>query len=1254
MSSRRVATLLVVALVLTSGCSFLGGDTVAFTASPASVCSDTLSATGYSTEVSRWENQSRNVTVAGQTRTLQLDSYVSGYDRTNASGQTRGGFALFATPKASVAGQAANPVGGMSARDMVSTLSAELDQYGELSDIQRLGTDQVRVLGSETTRTRFGATGTDDNGDPVDVELSILRVEHGSDFVVAGSIHEQSNPGERERLDRLRGCIEHEDAQPTDAGPTATTTTGPDKKTPTDTETPVEAQLATGFHPPQVDGLLYGHSGQQLEEGSAAEWADGSVRSVTLRSADGERTLEGTLYVKEVQDRLYVALSAPSVTESAPDRIAVQLDRDGDGELSAGDVRLLRTPSDGDDARAEESGAGVRIEVFRDGEWMATDSGAGAPVAASAAVSPANTARAAGPGYVVETTGDVDSDTDAGLVLEAALDRQHLEEVAGAVDAESERTGVWVGLELEGETYGVERIDLSDELTGNGYLDYRVRPRLQLPEDEVGVDHIEVTQSVQTASNSLRLVREKESLARVFVTHDNSDATEVTVRLTGYDVGGGTVRTLGTETTTFDAPSGTPDRNDGDDSANIELPASWTDVEDLRLEARVYRLGYLDQTPADNSQQTTVSFVETFDPNIYYVRPDVQSGAGTSRTTTATADAATASLADTYPVADPTFIELAASNADFEGASTSERINELNRVTFGLLWASAATTGPNSPARPTQVYGFTPDFAGISDPAWDNGASYASIGGPTGSAHRRMVMAHEINHNLGDDDWGKHVGNRSANRFANGCTAGADDEWSSINPTNTYIQEVGWDPSVGIIPQQFPEFESYCQIWEVRSTVPGWSTNDPPQWISDYRWERLADRFTSWDDNPAHPNLRSDGGSGSAETAADSASGRKLLGRERPTARLISGVLFREGGGELRPTFEQPGRVGPEIPGTGVGVGAGVEDPHAVLVVQYDDRSEREIPLAGRFEDGLEEYGDEPARPFTVPVADNGTVSSITLVDADTGEPLDRLAPTDFRLEEASFDLPERFGRDQPTPVAVDLAAEAEGPLYTQLLYTPDGTTLYPFSSVRTDGEFTAAFDGLPGGERARFVLLVSDGVDTRFVTSDPFTVEPAAPDVRIARNERYVVEGPAPEDEQRERRQLRDDGGSSDRAGEEVGDQDLTTRRVGGPVRAVAGESVSLSASTRDEWGRSLPVSAVSWQATDENGRTVARQSGTPFTHRFARPGTYEVTVTGTDPDTGLSDTDTIQVVVSAPPLPDAGQVDELNAAKEEAADQG
>lgn len=224
--SRRCAAVLLAALLVTSGCSFLGGGPIEFAASPASVCSDALSATGYATDVSTWANRSGEVTVAGETRTLRLSNYVNGYVR-EVDGQTRGGFVLLSTPTAPVAGQALNPVRGLSPRDLAESLEDELDQYGQLSVLERVGTEEVTVLGTTATRTRFGATATDGSGDPVDVYVSVLRVEHESDFVIVGSVHEQSNPDEGDRFDRLRSCVEHAGVQPEYGGtPTGTPGTG--------------------------------------------------------------------------------------------------------------------------------------------------------------------------------------------------------------------------------------------------------------------------------------------------------------------------------------------------------------------------------------------------------------------------------------------------------------------------------------------------------------------------------------------------------------------------------------------------------------------------------------------------------------------------------------------------------------------------------------------------------------------------------------------------------------------------------------------------------------------------------------------------------------------------------------------------------------------------------------------------------------------------------------------------------------------
>jgi hypothetical protein len=235
---RRTVTILLALVVLSSGCSMLSGP-FAFTASPASACDEALSSTGYTGELSRWENVSRTLEVGGQSRNVSFSNYVNSYAREGPDGEggteSKGGFAVFTTPQAQAAGQSVNPVRNWSPREMVENLDSGLDEYGSLQDLQQEGTDEVTTLGTTATRTRFTATGARD-GDPVDVFVEVVRVEHGGDYVVLGSVYEQSNTAERSRLDRLYRCIQHEGTNPTITGtayPTSTTESSP---TPDDRE----------------------------------------------------------------------------------------------------------------------------------------------------------------------------------------------------------------------------------------------------------------------------------------------------------------------------------------------------------------------------------------------------------------------------------------------------------------------------------------------------------------------------------------------------------------------------------------------------------------------------------------------------------------------------------------------------------------------------------------------------------------------------------------------------------------------------------------------------------------------------------------------------------------------------------------------------------------------------------------------------------------------------------------------------------
>lgn len=75
-----------------------------------------------------------------------------------------------------------------------------------------------------------------------------------------------------------------------------------------------------------------------------------------------------------------------------------------------------------------------------------------------------------------------------------------------------------------------------------------------------------------------------------------------------------------------------------------------------------------------------------------------------------------------------------------------------------------------------------------------------------------------------------------------------------------------------------------------------------------------------------------------------------------------------------------------------------------------------------------------------------------------------------------------------------------------------------------------------------------------------------------------------------------------------------------------------------------SLAPTELTWEVRDAgdlllaSGRTPL---GERFAYRFEVTGTYVVTVRGVDTPTDLTTTDTIEVVVSLPGLPDASAVD-------------
>lgn len=974
--------------------------------------------------------------------------------------------------------------------------------------------------------------------------------------------------------------------------------------------------FATGFFEPQIDGILYGYAGETLPDDVVREWEDAHGETLDLVSPTSGDSLPGTLYTKQVRDGVYVGLDLSGGGVDPDDVVEtwLQYDRDGDGTLSAGDVRIV-APGPASDAE------GTTIEVF-DGD-----------------------------GWTERPFEDRDLPTDAGLyaaaigsegTFEAELDLGTLDEVLDAPRSLDDQpyyefVGHSVVVRTTEDTYTLDGVSpyVNDELVGvSDYNTYLHVPAFELfiPSDDVGIDHVEITQSVQRADNSLPVIRNKETLARVFVTHDNPEDIEVEVRLTGWALDGGVVA-HGTLSTTHTAPAGPLDREQESHSANFELPDAWTDAQGLLVRAEVRRPGFVEEDSSDNDDLEFVFLTETVDPAIYYIRMNTGSGSSPVLEPTADVDAATATLADVYPVADPQFVELDTSVVgSVQGLSDDERIEELNTATVGILLAIALSGGDPSIPVPAQVFGFTPGFAGTSDPAWSStapsGASIASIGSVDDSAHDRLIMAHEINHNIGNDDWGRHAGNGSSNFRANGCGAGGDDEWQVLYD-KTYVHEVGWDPSVGIIPKKYPDYQSYCQIWEV--SVPAWTGgNDPAQWVSEYRWLRMTDRFENWDGNPVHPDLRS--GGASAASSATGASSADVANGDVPTARIVSGFLYADGSGELSPSFERPGVVPPSLRPTG-----DVEDPHSILVVNYADGATREVPLVVDFDHRHEEAAETDRWPFVVALPDDGTIVGLSLIDPETGDVLDAVDAGEWELAGVEFDVPAGIERGQATDIGVNVVADTDRTLYKRLLYSPDGELFYPYGPAFTGDTAPVLFEELPGSEAATFLLLVSDGVHTEFAESPAFGLSNAPPEVSIARTERWRTVSSA------EKEPNLGAVGVADVSPAEAGeptDRVTTTIPVEKPVDVGVGQSVSLDASGQDEYGNPLPASAYAWTiiSSGPEGKPIlqAAGAGPRFDRSFRVPGTYGVVVRVEDPETGLVETDSITIEVTAPPLPD------------------
>lgn len=205
-----LGVLLFALLVATSGCvDLVMGNTPTFESSEANVSDEALEESGYQLSESDTQNVTRNVSAAGQERTVRVTNHVTQFNRSMSLGplgdQELGRFVVFTTPAVEMFGQTMSPVEDWSERRVLEEVATE---YAEIEDISHEDNRTMTILGEERSVEVFTGT-TTVGGNDVDVYIHVTKFRHEDDYVIALGVHPQQLPDEQDRLDLLFQGIEH-------------------------------------------------------------------------------------------------------------------------------------------------------------------------------------------------------------------------------------------------------------------------------------------------------------------------------------------------------------------------------------------------------------------------------------------------------------------------------------------------------------------------------------------------------------------------------------------------------------------------------------------------------------------------------------------------------------------------------------------------------------------------------------------------------------------------------------------------------------------------------------------------------------------------------------------------------------------------------------------------------------------------------------------------------------------------------------
>jgi len=197
----------------TSGCLgvITGSEPAEFSANVASVPDSTLESTGFEEYRVEPMELTREFTVAGQTREVQVTNQLAQYDKAaEVLGERLRAsmFVVLSTPAVEIAGQTFNPVGEMSTRELARRM---LTQYEGINNLRKAGEETVAVLGTDTTVGLFTADATITDGVTTEVQIHVSEaVRAGGDFVVTVGAYPSLLPGQGDDVRTMMRSVTHD------------------------------------------------------------------------------------------------------------------------------------------------------------------------------------------------------------------------------------------------------------------------------------------------------------------------------------------------------------------------------------------------------------------------------------------------------------------------------------------------------------------------------------------------------------------------------------------------------------------------------------------------------------------------------------------------------------------------------------------------------------------------------------------------------------------------------------------------------------------------------------------------------------------------------------------------------------------------------------------------------------------------------------------------------------------------------------